>query len=160
MQIDPERMKRWAVEALKARGQKSELSPQAVAVIEAVAAELSEVLNTQLKPRKPSESAKRQLTDEWCAAYEFVKGRKYVFDGAKDGKAADKLLATGLPVGEIVALAAKAWKTDAFNCRQAATLAGFACRYNYIRDEVENPQPERRRFERQGNTRAVAGEVL
>lgn len=163
--IDPERIKRIAVEKLGVRGQKQELSQQAIAVIEAIARELNEQLGGA-KPAKPTESLKKQLTDEWCAAYQFTKGRKYAFEGAKDGKAADRLLALGLPVGEIIALAAQAWNhPDWFNCKQAATLSGFACRYNDIREELENPPLPKpsggyRRPDRVINPSNAAGHVL
>jgi hypothetical protein len=65
---------------------------------------------------------------------------KYMFQGAKDGTAADRLLRLGLTVTEIMGVAEEAWKhPDWFNCKQAASLAGFACRFNEIRMEQLQP---------------------
>lgn len=137
--IDGERVKRWASESLKAQGKNPELSPQAMAVVDALVREIVNELNGATRA-KPTGSEKRALTDLWCASYVAAKGRKYAFEGAKDGKAADKLMALGLPAGEIISLAQQAWcHPDWFNCKQAATLAGFACRYNDIREELEHP---------------------
>jgi len=85
-------------------------------------------------------AAKRRLTDAWCAAYARVKGFKYMFQGAKDGTAADRLLKLGLTVTEIMVVAEEAWKhPDWFNCKIAASLAGFASRFNEIREEQLHP---------------------
>lgn len=92
---------------------------------------------------KPPVPLKRQLTDGWCE--EWPKHHPgcgpYSFQGAKDGRAADQLLKTGLEPAKILALAVEAWKrpTD-FNCKQAVTLAGFAARFNDIRAELA-PKP-------------------
>lgn len=86
-------------------------------------------------------SRKRELTDSWCAAFQSQFRRRYLFQGAKDGKAADKLLTLGMSVSELVAAAQEAWKRpDEFNCKQAVSLAGFACRFNEI-CAVIYPQP-------------------
>jgi len=110
----------------------------------------------ELKAQRPP-SAKRELTDGWCAAYEAHFRRRYKFEGAKDGRAADRLLATGLAPAELLGIARRAWAhPDWFNCKQAATLAGFECRYNDIRAELDNPpDAPRRRHEFNGDTRAI-----
>lgn len=102
-------------------------------------------------PASPPQSHKRELTDGWCAAWAARFGGPYKFEGAKDGKAADSLLATGLPVAELLALAAKAWERlrdpavvngDAFNSKHAVSLASFASRFNEVRVEVATaPKP-------------------
>lgn len=85
-------------------------------------------------------AAKRRLTDLWCLYYEKAHGFKYMFQGAKDGTAADRILRLGVGVQELINVAVEAWKhPDWFNCRQAASLAGFVCRFNEIREELKNP---------------------
>ena len=93
------------------------------------------------KPKPVSQ--KRKLTDGFMEAYSKAFGRPYVFQGAKDGKAADKLLASGLAVDDIITTAQKAWRhPDWFNCKQAVSLAGLASRYNEICAEIQNPPKE------------------
>lgn len=82
---------------------------------------------------------KKDLTDAWCAAYREVHGSRYLFQGAKDGKAADVLITLGLPVDEIIGIARKAWAfKGGFNSKMAASLAGFVSRFNEIRSEVSS----------------------
>lgn len=84
-------------------------------------------------------SEKRKLTDAWCAAYQEKYGRKYKFCGAKDGKAADRLLKLDVPVADLIKIAVEAWEhPELFNCQHAASLNGFDARYNEIRTELEN----------------------
>jgi hypothetical protein len=83
---------------------------------------------------------KRALTDAWVSAYQQVNKRPYLFQGAKDGRAADTLLKLGLPVDEIIGIAKAAWNnSEGFNCKQAASLAGFASRFNDIQQELKGP---------------------
>lgn len=90
-------------------------------------------------PQK-QKSRKRELTDLWCAEFRKKHGWAYKFDGAKDGKAADRLLALGMDPFDLITIAKSAWNhPDWFNCKQAATIAGFECRYNDIRHELANP---------------------
>ena len=85
-------------------------------------------------------ATKRRFTDAWCEGYARAHGFKYLFQGAKDGQAADRMLKTGIPWQEAMTVAEEAWKhPDWFNCRQAASLAGFICRFNEIREELRNP---------------------
>lgn len=88
-------------------------------------------------------SQKRKLTDGFMEAYLTEFGRPYVFQGVKDGKAADRLLGSGLAVDDIITTAQRAWKhLDWFNCKQAVSLAGLASRYNEICAEIRNPPKE------------------
>ncbi len=85
-------------------------------------------------------SSKRALTNGWVKMWEAQHGMAYKFEGAKDGRAADRLLALGLLPADILSVAQQAWEhPDWFNCKQAATLAGFECRFNDIRLELKNP---------------------
>lgn len=91
----------------------------------------------------PAKPLQKQLTDGWCE--EWAKHHPgcgpYTFQGAKDGAAAAKLLKTGLTPDQLLAVAREAWKRpEDFNCKQAATLAGFASRFNDIRVELA-PKP-------------------
>lgn len=80
------------------------------------------------------------FTDVWCSEYQKATGNKYLFQGAKDGSAAARLLKLGLPMWEIIGIAQEAWNhPDWFECKQAASLAGFACRFNEIRRELAHP---------------------
>lgn len=95
--------------------------------------------------REPSSSKeevkapKRLLTDLWCSEYpKHHGGDGYVFQGPRDGQAADRLLKAGFTPEAAIELARRAWKRpDLFNCRQAATLSGFTCRINEIRAELK-----------------------
>jgi len=86
------------------------------------------------KPKPPAPM--RQLTDIWCNAFQAFHGDRYLFCGAKDGSAAAKLVASGIPIEEIIAVARKAWANrDGFWSKHAITLAQFASRFNEIRQE-------------------------
>lgn len=96
-------------------------------------------------PAPASKSPKRELTDGWCAKWQAHHGMPYKFEGAKDGRAADRLLSLALSPADILAIAEQAWRhPEWFNCKQAATLAGFECRFNDIRLELKNPPGNRR----------------
>lgn len=92
----------------------------------------------ELKPKtNGSVAPKRLLTDLWMAAYLEHFQTPYLFNGEKDGQAADRLLKLGLPPEQILAVAIGAWDHGAlFNCKQASSLAGFAGRFNEIRAEL------------------------
>lgn len=83
-------------------------------------------------------SIKREFTDKWCAEYQNFYGNAYHFQGAKDGKAADRLIAIpGMTPTSIMAIAIAAWRNPTgFNSKLAASLAGFESRFNEIRQEV------------------------
>lgn len=82
----------------------------------------------------------RFFTDTWCEEYQKATGNRYLFQGSKDGSAAARLLKLGLPTWEIIGIAQEAWRhPDWFNCKQAASLAGFAGRFNEIREELAHP---------------------
>lgn len=83
---------------------------------------------------------RRELTDEWCRRYQEVHGCKYFFQGVKDASAASRLLKLGMSVEELINIAQAAWEhMEWFNCKQSASLAGFACRFNEIRQELKKP---------------------
>lgn len=86
---------------------------------------------------KGSDSPKRQLTDLWCLRYKETFNAPYMFQGAKDGKAADSLTSLQLPPQEIIEIALKAWRNSGgFWSKQASSLAGFASKFNEIRGEI------------------------
>jgi hypothetical protein len=59
--------------------------------------------------------------------------------------AASRLLKLGVPVADILKAARRAWKKpDGFNCKQAASLAGFASRFNEIMHELDHPDAPRK----------------
>ena len=94
--------------------------------------------NALLRKAKPQPSPKLAITDAWGANYEAHFHRRYVFCGAKDGQAADRLAASGLPLATIIAVAQEAWKhPDDFDCKQASSLARFASCVNDICSAVE-----------------------
>lgn len=161
--IDGERVKRWASESLKAQGKNPELSPQAMAVVDAIVRELNVNGAKAIKSLSPT----KDLTDGWLVAFRSAHGRDYAgfkVNGAKDGAAAKRLLATGLPPEQIIGVAKEAWShPDWFNCKQAATLAGFACRFEDIRAELDNPPPEKftnGRKQYDHNPHNVSGSIL
>lgn len=83
---------------------------------------------------------RKQLTDAWCEQYKQYFGCPYLFQGAKDGAAAGRLLKLGMAVEEIMGIARSAWgHGEWFNCKHAASLAGFVCRFNEIRQELKRP---------------------
>jgi len=90
------------------------------------------------KPKKePAE--RRKLTDAFKEAYELRFEEPYLFCGAKDAMAADKLLASKLPVEEIIQTARDAWDhKDMFNCKLAISISGLASRWNEIRQELRS----------------------
>lgn len=80
------------------------------------------------------------FTDLWCEEYQKSTGLKYLFQGAKDAQAAIRLLKLGMTIPELIGVAQEAWHHPTwFECKQAATLAGFACRFNQIRLELLHP---------------------
>ncbi len=97
----------------------------------------------------PETSPMRLFTNSWTTAYEAFFKTPYLFQGAKDGTAASKLVKTGIPVCVLIDIARKAWvNPGGFNSKQAVSIAGFAARFNEIRAEntqVEAlPQPEKK----------------
>jgi hypothetical protein len=79
------------------------------------------------------------FTDLWTAEYKSAHRCGYVFQGPKDGKAAANLLKHAeLSPQELVQIAKDAWANPTgFNCKQAASIAGFASRFNEIRSELK-----------------------
>ena len=81
---------------------------------------------------------RQRLIQEFTEAYKADCGAAYKFGGAKDGKAANELLATAT-AEEIIELAKAAWKLPdgaRFLRQQASTLAGLASKWNEIQKEV------------------------
>lgn len=83
----------------------------------------------------------RELTDAWCVAYKRAHGRDYVFAGSKDAQAAKRLLDTGLTVIQLLDIAKAAWAAQdqrgKFWSKHAASISGFAARFNDIRNELQ-----------------------
>ena len=145
--LNPDTIEADAVARLKLGGHKSELSPQAIAVIQAICKSMNELVEKKPKPATvpkvdaaheiKTTSAMRQLTNAFVAAWQVRFGGPYKFNGAADGKAADDLLKLGLTVEQILGVAKKAWnKPEEFNCKHAMTLRGLHSRFNEIRGEV------------------------
>ncbi len=77
----------------------------------------------------------------WSERFEAKHGFKYTVLGAKDGAAAKRLLGSGIPPEELVAVAELAWNRTDWDSKQAATIAGFSSRFNQIRVAVASPKP-------------------
>lgn len=68
----------------------------------------------------------------WVDYFEMFHKKKYLYKGAQDTQAIKRLLNID-NMDALLDLAWKAWLLpDKFNCKQAATIAGFASRYNDI----------------------------
>lgn len=84
----------------------------------------------------------------WVDYFEQFHKEKYLYSGAKDTQAIKRLLTLGTTVDDLLDTAWAAWRhPDKFNCKQAATIAGFACRLNDIKIELKtlasNGRPQR-----------------
>lgn len=89
------------------------------------------------EPKPPSLSPKRQFTDAWMREFELFFSEKYLFQGAKDGQAADRLVKLGIPTEKLIEIARDAWaRPDGFNCKHATDLSRFAAAFNAIRAEL------------------------
>lgn len=87
-----------------------------------------------------SKSPFRLFTDGWMERHQKHFGEPYLFTKAKDGSAVARLIKSGTAPEELLALAEKAWqRPDGFNCKAAASIAGFAARFNEIRAELRGP---------------------
>ena len=82
-------------------------------------------------------AAHAEFIAAWVKSYpEHHSGAAYVVQGGKDGSAVKKLVAN-LTVEKLMRIAVAAWQnSDEFNCKQAASIAGFASRINEIRAEL------------------------
>lgn len=87
-------------------------------------------------------SAHQQFVAAWVAAYKTAKSFEYRFNGQKDGAAVKRLLATNIPVPDLLAVANKAWRTEGYWCKHAATIVGFDAKLNEIRAELNPPLPK------------------
>ena len=86
---------------------------------------------------KAPASPKKQLTDLWCSKYQATFNCPYMFQGAKDGKAADSLLSLRLQPETVIEIAVRAWMNNGgFWSKQAHSLSGFASKFNEIRGEL------------------------
>ena len=91
---------------------------------------------------EPKASAHTAFVNAWGDAYLEAFGDPYIFAGGKDGSAVKRLLKSGLPTDDLLALARAAWsRGHLFNCKQAASIAGFASRLNDIRAELRGAKP-------------------
>lgn len=94
-----------------------------------------------------------EFFERWKTEYPKAhNGEAYVFQGAKDGSAVKRLITSGLTLDHLFRIANNAWaRSDLFNCKQAASIAGFAARINDIRAELNqatgkgNPEGSNRR---------------
>lgn len=144
--LDPDSIEADAMARLKCGGHKSELSPQAVAVIQAVCKAVNaHIARKAEKPAAPVASM-RSLTDLFSAGWQKRFGCPYKFNGAADGKAACDLLKLGLTPEQVIKVAEAAWaQPEEFNCKHAMTLRGLASRFNEIRAavrQVKGHKPE------------------
>lgn len=84
--------------------------------------------------------------DEWAKEFERFHREKYMVQGGKDGAAAKRLVSLSSAPTHVENLIDTAWAAwghlTLFNCKQAATIAGFASRYNDIRSELRAAQPK------------------
>lgn len=86
---------------------------------------------------EPKASAHTVFVKAWGDAYLEAFGDPYLFAGGKDGSAVKRLLKAGLTTEELLVIARAAWgRGHLFNCKQAASIAGFASRLNDIRAEI------------------------
>ena len=78
------------------------------------------------------------FVEDWCKSYEEEHGRKYKFEGGRDGKAVKALLATGETGENLLVFARAAWKyPGGYWCKHAATINGFENKFNDILAELE-----------------------
>lgn len=90
----------------------------------------------------------KDMVNLWRSEYQKAHGEPYVPQWAADGKAAKALVAAGITKERMVELARNAWQSQknskAFWCKQAASLRGFAAKFNEISNEVKILSPVRR----------------
>lgn len=101
------------------------------------------------KVRKQPDGDHAEFIRRWTVSYPIHHdGEDYVFQGAKDGAQVARLLkAVVRTPAEWQRLFVAAWKRpDLFNCKSAASIAGFASRVNEIIAELNSlhrPPPEK-----------------
>lgn len=84
-------------------------------------------------------SPHRVFSNLWVSGYKHALGRKYKFEGARDGKAIKTLLTTGATPEELIEIAKSAWsRIGGFWCKHAATIHGFETQFNNIVTEIYN----------------------
>lgn len=79
----------------------------------------------------------------WCESFKkHHNGRDYIFNGGRDGKAVQRLLATGKSTDELIKIAVAAWaKPGIWECDKAVDIHGFAANINAIIEKVEYRPP-------------------
>jgi DNA-binding MarR family transcriptional regulator len=103
------------------------------------------------KPKKPKPEriGMPEFIAAWHSAFEAHHHGKYLFRYNIDGPGVTRLLKAGIKTEEIIAVAQNAWlHPTGFFCKQAATVAGLASRWNEIRAELQtfkrpSPNPSR-----------------
>jgi len=140
MSLEIKSVKDSIVAKLKSRKQKTELSPQAEAVVETFVEVLNDLIGKKKQKTDAPDAAfqdpTRRFTDEWGRRWERRFGGHYKFNGVADAKAARELLKIHSQE-RLLEMAARAWdKPEEFNCKHAITLRGFASRFNEIRAAV------------------------
>lgn len=105
---------------------------------------------TQREPSGDSSpSPTKEFSDGWCKAFEEKFGTKYRFNGGRDGKALKELLATKIPVPELLEVAKTAWGMDdlgGFLSDQVSHIAGFNSVFNQIQVRVAKEQQRMNRL--------------
>ncbi len=94
------------------------------------------------KGASPPSAPKREFTDRWCEEYLKTNGKRYIFQGAKDGKAADRIIDSKIPLEEFFKIARAAWAASDQKlmwccCSQSHELSSFWSCWNKIRREIE-----------------------
>lgn len=102
----------------------------------ALPSEAERALKGLSKPTKTVSPQGWEFRKIWGMAFKDVFGADYVWGGAKDGAAADKLTENGKNAESLVALAReKGWtNADKWIASQSKTVAGFASVLNRLRD--------------------------
>ncbi len=92
------------------------------------------------KTRKEPDGEHAEFIRRWIALYpEYHEGSEYLFQGGKDGSAVSRLLKSKeKPMDDWERCFVAAWKRpDLFNCAFAASISGFASRFNEIGAEIK-----------------------
>lgn len=96
-----------------------------------------EELPPAAKVKGPPDPNVKLFIDGWATAFQQFHHTKYMVQGAKDAAAAKRLVKDST-VDDLLDTAWEAWQhPDKFNCKQAATIAGFASRFNDIKIELK-----------------------
>lgn len=89
---------------------------------------------------KSAKETHREFIELWTESFEMQFGRKYVFQGGKDGQALKRLIAAAkMSAGELMRVATLAWVQKGklfWNCEKAVTICDFCSRFNQIVAEL------------------------